>query len=349
VVVIGFSYGGQAARKRIFDYPDINGDPIVREVSTINPYLAEAPSIFVDKVDEPLCPVPAATFGSMPNDGGYLLLTEEEADTLRAEDPIATKYLRPLASAREMLHDEERWCLWLVGADPSDVRNSVELTRRIRAVRLHRESSARPATRQLAATPGLFGERRQPSSRYLCMPRHPSANRAIAPMLFFDESVIASDSTIAVAGADLYLFGVLQSAMFTAWIRAVGGHIKSDLRLSCELVYNTFPFAEPSPAQHDRVAAVAQVVLDARARHPDASLADLYDPDSAPAELVRAHRDLDRAVERTFGRRIVRSDVDRLSILFDRYQQLVASGELPGLTEGADRRRPRRRGHRQAP
>ena len=341
-VIVGFSFGTWSGARTIFDYPKITDEPVARAVSSINPYLTEGDPITVNERRSPLVAVPTATFGSMPNDGsrasaaadddaeeddaprrGNLLVSDDEAQWLRAHDPVAARYLRPLVSAKEMLAGRKRWCLWLVDLTPSDRRASPELTARLGRVKSYRERSSRPATKRLAASPQLFGEIRQPTNRYLSAPRHASSARPIIPMEFHEAEDIASDSTIAIAGADLYLFGVLQSQMFAAWMRAVGGYIKSDYRLSVENVYNTFPFPDASKASKAAVAARAQAVIDARLATGGA-LGDGYDTLAPNPGIAGAHRALDRAVDRLFGRQSMTTDADRLKVLFARYGDLVS-------------------------
>lgn len=331
-VIIGFTFSEWLGKRVLFDYPSPTSEPVTEHVRRINPYLADAPTVFVEKRRAPLARVPRAHFGSMPNDDGNFLLDEEEANEVRTSDPIAARYIREIVSTHQMIHGEQRWCLWLADAQPNDIRTSPELRRRVAAVRAYREASNRPTTRELARTPYLFGEIRQPDRHYLCVPRHASELRMLIPMRFYGPTAVASDSTVAIPDADHYLFGVLQSAMFTAWVRAVGGRIKSDLRFSVEMVYNTFPFIEPTAAQRDEVGKAAEAVLAAREATPG-SLADLYDPDSTPAQLVEAHRRLDRAVDKAFAgrRRTALNEADRLALLFARYEQLATAEQLPAF------------------
>lgn len=338
-VIVGFS-SQRKLQRRIFDYPDIAGDPIERKVSSVNQYLSDGPAPFVQSRTQPLVPIAAASFGSMPNDEGNLLISEGQYEVLTDGGSDALRFVRPMVSARQMLSGERRFCLWLVGVPASEIRSSSYVRTQVEAVKRYREASTRPATRRLAATPQLFGEIRQPSVRYLCIPRHASETRTLVPMAFYDPDVIASDSTLFVAGADLVLFGILQSAMFNTWQRTVGGRIKSDLRVSVEMVYNTFPFPEPSPSQAAAIEAAAQEVLDIRESFEDLSLADLYDPLATPPELVAAHRRLDAAVDKAYGKRVALvTDSERLAVLFPRYEELVAAGTLPGVGS-----RPRKRG-----
>jgi hypothetical protein len=326
VVIIGFSDGGRRKVKLLYDYdkPTID-EPHERVVTEINPYLADAPAdVIPTRARTPLLPVPAMRFGSMPNDGGHLILDRETRDAISANDPIASKYIRVLLGADGMLDGTERWCLWLKGADPSDLRASSELHQRLAAVKEYREKSKRAATRKLAATPALFGEIRQPAKRYICVPRHTSENRRYIPMVFADPQTIAHDSTLTIETDDAYIFGLLHSAMWMAWVRAVAGRLKSDFRISAEFVYNTFPWPDPpSKAARDRVATAAQAVIDARDRYPGSTLADLYDPLTMPADLYRAHQDLDRLVDGLYGRGAF-DEVKRLATLLKRYAQLTS-------------------------
>jgi hypothetical protein len=327
-VIIGFASRTWPTQRQIFDYATPKSDPQVRRAKEINAYLIDAPPVIVTRRRVPLCNVPPASFGSMPNDDGAFLFTEDEAASVRRTDPIAAVYLREIASARQLLHGERRWCLWLVAAHAEDIRRSPILLERVERVRAYRSRSKRPTTKALADTPYLFGEMRQPTSDYLCVPRHVGETRRLVPMRFFPPTMVASDSTIAIPGADLYLFGVLQSATFTAWVRTVGGRIKNDLRMSVEQVYNTFPFPEPDTAHRQRVAKAAEAVIEAREAHPGVALGDLYDPLATPADVMKAHRDLDQAVASCYGARRPKTDADYLAILFDRYAMLTGGDRL---------------------
>jgi hypothetical protein len=318
VVVVGFSDGGGREEKLLYQGAH-GGRP--RVVARIGPYLAEGPDVVVRPRRAPLGPVPPARFGSMPNDGGHLVLGEVERAAVAAMDPVAAARVRELVGARSLMDGERRWCLWLVDATEAELRASPVLAARLAAVRRHRAASARAGTRRRAATPALFGEIRQPAARYLCIPRHGAAARRVAPMAFAGPEAIAHDSTLTVAGAGLDLFGILQSAMFTAWLRAVGGRLKGDPRISAELVYNTFPW--PEPGDRGAVERAAQAVLAARARHAPHPLGRLYDPAAMPADLAHAHDALDAAVDALYASGPL-DDAGRLALLLDRYARLTA-------------------------
>jgi hypothetical protein len=329
VVIIGFSDGGLRTPKLVFDYDTPTADPHVRRVRRLNAYLVDGPDVVIRPRRSPLVrSAPRMSFGSMPNDGGSLIVTAGDKPKVDV-DPVAAKYLRVLLGAEELMHGGQRWCLWLVDADPTDLRKSPVLKTRIDGVFQHRSKSDRPATKQLAATPSLFGERRQPEGDYLCVPRHGSALRRYHPMVPANQAVIAHDSTLTIEGASDYVFGVLQSAMFMTWLLSVGGRIKGDPRISAEMVYNTFPWPDsPGPAARNRVETAAQAVLAARENHSGTTLDALYDPKSMPVDLLAAHRKVDAAVDNLYGR-VTLDEPKRLARLLARYQQLEGGLQAP--------------------
>jgi hypothetical protein len=221
------------------------------------------------------------------------------------------------------MNGADRWVLWLADAEPQDLRASTVLKERLEAVAEIRAKSENARTKALAQRPAQFDVNAQPISRYICMPRHSSENRRIIPMALFEPDVIILDSAISVAGADEWLFAVLQSQMFNTWVRAVGGRIKSDMRIAPDLVYNTFPFPDPDGSQRDRVIAAGRAVNEARAKHLGASLADLYHPLSMPVDLDAAHRAVDAAVDGSYRRKGFDTEADRLAFLIERHQELL--------------------------
>jgi hypothetical protein len=336
VVIIGFSDGGRRPTKLIYDYEQASVDePQERVVTQINPYLADAPAdVIPSSRRTPLLPVPEACWGSMPNDGGHLLLSDDDRKVIESSDPVASKYIRPLLGAEQIIDGTPRWCLWLPSATPEDIRRSAVLRSRVEMVKEYRQASRRQATQRLSATPSLFGEIRQPRHRYLCVPLHTSEKRQYVPMVFAEASVIAHNSTLTIEGADTYMFGLLHSAMWMAWVRAIGGRLESRYRISAAIVYNTFPWPDPptGPAR-ERVAEAAQRVLDVRLGHAPSRLNALYDPIAMPADLVRAHADLDRAVDRLYGRGSF-DELKRLALLLQRYQQLSSLAPPHGRRGG---------------
>lgn len=344
VVIVGFSDGGEAAKKTLFNYATLKAaDGVAVQASNINPYLVDAPTLVVRKRRKALVPGPVCRFGNMPNDNQHLILEPEERDELVAANPAAARFVRELIGAEEMVNGLHRYCLWLQDAQPADIRQSPELRKRVAAVKVHRLGSDRLATQAAAATPSLFAEVRQPETGYLCLPRHTSQARDYIPLAFFEPVDVAHDSTLTVTDAGLYHFGVLSSSMFMTWVRTIAGRLKSDFRLSAEVVYNTFPWPDPTDAKIKKVEALAQTVLDARAAHPESTLADLYDATLMPADLARAHVALDRAVIGLWGQQLGRDELVRQEILFARYAELIGEGTLPGSVPAKARRSRRRR------
>ena len=267
-------------------------------------------------------------FGNMPNDDGHFLLTDQEKRAWVNEEPVAEKFLRPLLSAKEYLNGEERWCLWLKDIPAQDIRASKEILKRVEAVRQYRAASKREATRKLADSPTLFGEIRQPDTKFVLVPRHSSETRHYIPLSYFSPDYIVSDSCLFIPDATLFHFGVLSSGMHMAWVRQVCGRLKSDYRYSNKLVYNNFPWPNATADQRERVEEKAKAVLAAREPHLPprglGTLADLYDPLAMPPELLRAHAELDRAVEKCYRAEPFHSDRERVEFLFSLYEKLTA-------------------------
>jgi hypothetical protein len=320
-VIVGFAVF-DTPMKRLYDYEIPTGEPMEILARNINPYLVDAADIVISNRSRPICSVPEIYFGNMPNDGGNLLFTNEEKEEFLTAEPDAAKFIKPLLSAHEFINGKKRWCLWLKDASPAEMRRLPEIMKRVESVRIYRSESGRAATRKLADYPALFGEIRQPKSNYVLIPRHSSETRRYVPMAFFSKDCIVSDSCIALPGASLYHFGVLTSAMHMAWMRQVCGRLESRYRYSNNLVYNNFPWPEaPSQMQVERVETAAQRVLDIRAEFADSLLADLYDPDAMPKQLLDAHRALDTAVDLCYRPAALKTELERLIFLFDLYRK----------------------------
>jgi hypothetical protein len=330
-VIIGFG-AFDAGAKTIYEYDDIRGESHAIPATNINPYLVDAPDVALELRRAPICQVPPICFGSMPNDGGYLLLSDEDRNSLESAEPTATPWIRPFLGADEFINKLPRWCLWLVDCPPNVLRALPEVSKRVAAVKALRLASNRETTRDLAATPALFGEIRQPSANYVLVPRHSSERRQFIPIGFLSPDVICGDANMCIPDAEPYHFGVLSSTMHNAWIRYVAGRLKSDYRYSAGIVYNNFPWPDhPTDTQREKIEAAAQAVLDARATFPDATLADLYDPLTMPPVLVRAHQKLDAAVDATYGKKTFKNDAERVAFLFELYQKYTSL--LPGLAK----------------
>lgn len=323
VVVIGFSEGGQSRTKQLFDYPDLAGQPIYSTAENINFYLVDGEDSTPGKRSAPLLAgLPIATQGNKPWDNGYLIVEEKDYAAVTG-DPHAAKYLRPLRGARELLHGLDRWCLWLVEANPEDIHASSLLRHRLEGVRAFRASSRTPSVRAKAATPALFSEVRQPSVTYLALPQTSSEHREYIPGAYYGPDVIATNGIFMWPDAPLWLFGYMQSSAFMAWVRTFSGRLKSDLQIAPSTVYFTFPFVRPSTSALARVENLATRVLGARANYAGASLAALYDPYAMPADLRRAHTALDAAIDALYGLKRP-TEGQRIKVLLHHYNEMSA-------------------------
>ena len=294
-VIVGFSTATYSGKKILYstDRPQI--------AQNINAYLLDADNVFVENRSTPLCEVPRMFFGSMPRDGGGFVLTESEKDDLIKNEPLAKKWIHLYLGADEFINNKKRYCLWLVGAAPNELRSCKEVMRRVENVKLFRASSKAAATRKFAETPTLFCQIAQPDTDYVIVPAVSSERRRYIPIGFMDKETIASNLVQIIPNANLYHFGILTSNVHMAWMRAVCGRLKSDYRYSKDVVYNNFPWPTPTDAQKAKIEQTAQAILDARALYPDASLADLYDETTMPPELRKAHQQNDKAVMVAYG------------------------------------------------
>ena len=330
-VIIGFGLH-DVAEKWLFDYDTPRSEPHAVKAANINPYLTDAPDVIALKRRSSLMAMPVMRCGNKPSDGGNLLLTPDEKNRLLHDEPAATPWLRRYVGSEEFINGIERWCLWLDGISPQQLRKLPHVLKRVEAVRDFRLKSSAEPTRRAAENPGRFFFVSQPDCPYILVPEVSSERRRYVPLGFMPSEVISSNTNYLVAEASLYLFGLLQSAMHMAWLATVGGRLKSDFRYSASMVYNTFPWPEPNDKQRAAIEAAAQAVLDARAGFPDATLADLYDPLAMPPVLLKAHQTLDRAVDAAYGVKGFKSEAERVAFLFTRYQQLLAASILEKKT-----------------
>ncbi|MGI6400509.1 MAG: class I SAM-dependent DNA methyltransferase [Thermoguttaceae bacterium] len=316
-VIIGFSGQNNAAKPRIFD-----GDKI-EYAEQINPYLIDAPMVFIHSRTNPLCDVPKIRNGSKPADGGFLFLTPDERRTFIESEPDAQKYIRRVYGSEEFINDKERYCLWLTEITPKEL-NSLPLVRdRVKKVQEFRLKSKKAATIKSADTPTLFQQIRQPELPYVVVPRVSSENRRYIPMGYESPETIVTDSVQYIPNASMYTFGVVVSCVHMAWTSVVCGRLKSDYRYSAKIVYNNFPWPDSSDSQKREIERSARGILEARALYPDSSLADLYDALSMPPELRKAHAENDRAVMAAYGFTADMSESDCVAELMRRYQKLV--------------------------
>jgi hypothetical protein len=323
-VIVGFDKESQP-RPRLWDYPDIKGEPMSVEVGqSINAYLVDGPNMLVEKSKAPISPVVTpAVFGNMARDGGNLLVEVDEYDEVMA-DPVAAKYVHRFIGARELVNNSDRWCLWLTNLNPADISKSPVLQSRLNAVREFRADSKAQSTRDMAATPHLFGQRSQPETQYLCIPRHVSENRKYFLSELFDPVVICGDANFKAEDPDGLQFALISSSIFIAWQKMVGGRLKSDLRFANTLTWNTFPVPELDEKTRQRIISAGKKVLDARALHPERSLAEHYNPLGMDPALVKAHDALDREVDKAFGApRRLTTVRQRQELLFANYEKLT--------------------------
>lgn len=293
-VIVGFSEAANAAARIIYD------EGSVQKVENINAYLVEAPDIFIESNKLPLCDVPTMTTGNRPADGGHLIIEAAEYDEFVKKEPAALKYIKKLTGAAEFINNKKRYCLWLVGVSPAELRKMPEVMKRVELCRNDRLNATDAGRRKLADTPMLFRETKNPKS-YIIVPATSSESRRYIPIGFLDDNTIPTNAAVIIPEADLFNFGILTSNVHMAWMRAVAGRLKSDYRYSKDIVYNNFPWPTPTPAQKERIEKTAQAILDARALYPESSLADLYDELTMPVELRKAHRANDKAVMEAYG------------------------------------------------
>jgi hypothetical protein len=330
VVIEGFG-ASDIGNKTLFEYENPKSEAHAIQVKNINPYLADAPDVLVTKRTKPISEAPEIFYGSMMIDKARaadedegLIISSEERKNLLIESPALRPYIGKLLGGEEFINGSYRWCLWLVDAPPELLRESPRLRARLDRVRRFRLSSGRAQTQKLAATPALFGEIRQPSSRYLLIPKVSSETRRYIPVGFIEPAVIASGSALIVPDATLYDFGIISSAMHNAWMRYVGGRMKSDYQYSNQIVYNNFVWPEnPTTQQKAAVGKAAEAVLAARRQFPDTSLADLYDPVTMPPVLSKAHAELDRAVDRCYRPHPFDRDRLRVEYLFGLFEKTL--------------------------
>ena len=319
-VIIGFVSGDFVGKKTLFD----NGK--ISVVSNINPYLTEGDNIIVVSRSKPLCNVPKMCYGNKIIDGGNFIIEEEDYESFLQKEPGAEPYLKRFIGSRELINRKPRYILDLQGISPATLRSLPEVTRRVEAVREVRLNSPAEAIRKKAATPTLFGQIFKTQSTYIAVPRVSSQRRRYIPMDFLTPEVICSDRIEVIPNATLYHFGVLESNVHMAWMRATCMRLKSDYSYSQDVVYNNFIWAEATEDQVNAIEKTAQAIIDARNLYPDSSLADLYDDLTMPPELRKAHQENDKAVMRAYGFSIKdTTESSCVAALMKLYQEKVAT------------------------
>ncbi|MCD8207106.1 MAG: N-6 DNA methylase [Bacteroidales bacterium] len=295
-VIVGFSTYENGTK---FLFTE-NGE--AQTVKHINSHLEAKDDWFVQTEDSPLCDVPPMYFGSMPRDGGGFILDEEEKECLIAKEPLSAQWIRQYVGSDDFLNDKHRYCLWMVGADPEEIAKCPAVLEKIEYVKKFRLASKAAATRKYAKSPTLFVQIAQPDCDYLLVPATSSGRRGYLPMGFVSKDVIASNAVFIIPNADLYHFGVLTSCVHMAWLRALGGRLKSDYRYARDIVYNTFPWPEPTEGQKKKIEQTARVILEAREKYPNTTLSEMYNSDKdIYSDLDKAHEENDKAVMSAYG------------------------------------------------
>ncbi|MBE6389223.1 MAG: class I SAM-dependent DNA methyltransferase [Lentisphaerae bacterium] len=341
-VIIGFSTADNARPKRIFN-TDENGNVRINTencssirtnpyksvpVRNINAYLTDAPDVFIESRNKPLCDVPEMVYGSKPTDGGFLFLTQEEKNTAIEREPFIEKYIHRFVGADEFINNKLRFCLWLNGVSPAEINKSNFIKNRIKNVYDFRMASSKKATRNSALHASLFQEIRQSLTSYIIVPAHTGGSRLYIPMGFEPADVICGNANLSIPDATLFHFGFLVSSVHMAWMRFTCGYLGTSYRYSASIVYNNFPWPSSDRSDwsdlSDKISKTAQAILDARALHPDCSLAALYDETTMPLELRKAHQANDKAVMKAYGYAPSMTEPEIVADLMKRYQELTA-------------------------
>ena len=316
-IIVGFSPNNNSM-KMLFD-----SNCNVIKTKNINNYLLPAPTIFVHKSSKPVSPgIPRMIMCSMPLDDGNLTFDQSEYDDFISKDPESKQFFRIYMMGYEFLNSVPRYCLWLKGIDLTDLKKHPLIMDRIEKVRTFRSKSTRENTLKASLTPYLFGEDRQPDSKYIAVPKVSSERRHYVPIGFMDADIIAGDKIFIIPGANLYHFGVLSSSMHDSWMRTVAGRLKSDYSYSNTIVYNCFVWPSDRNAYKSEIEMAAEQILAIRDKYSDKSLSDLYDPLLMPPELLKAHQGLDKYVDLAYSGRGFKSDEARVSFLFDMYNSI---------------------------
>ena len=319
VVIIGFCSADENIQEKV-----IYRDGQQNFVKNINPYMSEGDMVIIESRTKPICSAPPMMYGSMPIDKGYFTLSKDDVSLLLQESPENKKFIRDYIGGVELLHHTKKWCLWLKNHSPKEISKSPFIMDRVKKVKEFRESSGRKQTQNLADIPYLFGEIRQPDSDMLVIPKVSSERRRYVPIGFVSSDVIVSGSALIIPDANMYIFGIMESNVHNSWMRLIAGRMKSDYQYSKNVVYNNFPWPNPTNEQKYAIEKTAQGILDARALYPDSSLADLYDEILMPLELRKAHRANDKAVMQAYGFwGKLNSESECVAELMKMYEQLV--------------------------
>ncbi len=318
-IIVGFA-NFDTPNKSIFEYEDIKGEAHEIIVKNINPYLIEGKDVLIGKKSNPICKVPEIFKGNQPTDGGFLILSEEEKNEYLEKEPKGEKFIRNLVSGREFLNGINRYCFWIIDSF-NEIRDLPILQERIKNCKESRLNSSFADTRKLAERPYQFRDLKNPDT-FIVIPATTSEHRKYIPFAFLNRDYIPSNSVYIISEANLFHFGVLMSTMHMSWVKTVCGRLKSDFRYSKDIVYNNYPWPDnPNDKQIKAIEIAAQKVLDARLQFPNSSLADLYDPLTMPPALVKAHNELDKAVDLAYRPQPFTSEANRMVFLFELYEK----------------------------
>jgi hypothetical protein len=324
VVIIGFA-NFDITEKQIFEYNDIKGEPLEIKVKNINPYLVESKDIILRSISNPICNIPKMKSGSAARDGGFLILTNVKKNEIEKNEPLSKNYLKRFVSGDDLINNIQRWCIWLKNIPPNEFRSIKEFQIRFNEVKKFRENSSRAGTKKMASLPYLFAEERQPQKDFLIIPKVSSENRKYVPIAYMKMDNIVSDKTFIVPDTTYFHFGILTSMMHMTWMKYTCGRLESRFSYSNTIVYNNYPWPEnPSEKQIKNIEEKAQNVLGVRASFPTSSLADLYSPLTMPPELVKAHNELDKAVDASYSKQTFSSEAKRMEFLFELYEKYTA-------------------------
>lgn len=317
-VIVGFECSDTVHDKWIYD-----GES-KKKAKHINQYILDAESIIITPRTSPVCNVPKMASGGKPVEGGNLIFTDDEKNLFISKEPLSIKYFKHFMGSQDYIHGISRWCLWLIDASPNEIKSMPMVVKRIAAVKEFRLSSKKAATRKAAEYPNRFMEVKNTSKNFIVIPEISSERRRYIPIGYLDDSTILSNGLRFIPDAGLYEFGVLESNVHMAWTRVVCGRLKSDFDYSVNIVYNNFPWPSPTPEQKARIEQTAQGILDARAKYPDSSLADLYDPLTMPRDLYQAHIANNKAVMAAYGFGMDMTEPECVAALMKMYQQLTS-------------------------
>lgn len=307
---------GTTKEKQIFS------DTSVKKVKHINAYLTEGQSVTVAKRRTPLSSLPTMTLGEMAKDGGYLFLSAEERESILNSDPSAQKFIKSVAGAEEFIRGKKRWCIWVSENEYDEAKMIPFFADRFEGVKQSRLASAKKATQEYALKPYRFVEVRNKDTFKILVPTVSSSRRDYVPIGYFDEDTIVNAPNNVLYAPEPFIFGLIHSRMHMAWLKAVGGRLKTDYRYSVALVYNTFPFPTISESQKDNITDITYKILECREDHPNKSIAELYDPELMPSDLEKLHDELDRCIELCYENKTYSNDEERLQVLFKHFETL---------------------------